>query len=169
MRVFEETQRFTQWWLIPIYLFLLGFPLFGSYKWFVLNENLGNVGPTDWDGIATIFILFPLLLIVFYFLKLNTVIDERGILYRFSPIHRNSRLVAWKDIEKCYVKQYNPILDYGGWGYKFIGRGKGLAYNVKGNKGIQIEYKNGKKLLIGTQRPEEAQQVIDKYIRNEGI
>ena len=58
----------------------------------------------------------------------------------------------------------SPIQEYGGWGYRTsFGKKKGSAYNVKGDKGIQIELKTGKKLLIGTQKEDEAQQVIGRY------
>ena len=33
----------------------------------------------------------------------------------------------------------------------------------KGNIGLQIDLKNGKKILIGTQKKEDMQRVIDKY------
>ncbi|MFB6257265.1 MAG: hypothetical protein ABEH38_01110 [Flavobacteriales bacterium] len=34
--------------------------------------------------------------------------------------------------------------------------------NVAGSKGIQLELKSGKRLLIGTQRPEEAKEALQK-------
>ena len=67
-------------------------------------------------------------------------------------------------MEKCYVRIYSPIKEYGGWGYRTsLGKKKGSAFNVKGNKGIQIEFKTGKKLLVGTQKESEATQVIHRY------
>jgi hypothetical protein len=33
--------------------------------------------------------------------------------------------------------------------------GKGWAYNVRGNRGVQLELANGKRILIGSQRAEE--------------
>ena len=40
---------------------------------------------------------------------------------------------------------------------------KGKALNIKGNIGIQIIFKNGKKLLLGTQKQNEAKMVIETY------
>ena len=45
----------------------------------------------------------------------------------------------------------------------------GNTINVMENKGIQLKFKNGKKLLIGTQKPEDAQIVINRYFKNERI
>jgi hypothetical protein len=56
-------------------------------------------------------------------------------------------------IEKYEVITYDPILDYGGWGIKYNRHGK--AYNVSGNKGLQLYLKNGKRILIGTQKESE--------------
>lgn len=168
MRIFEEKQWFNQWWLIPIYLFLVGLPILASYKWFILEDNLGNVGPKDWDGIVTTLILFPSLLILLLLFRLHTIIDERGILYQFHPINKSQKKILWTEIKSSHVKKYRPFTEFGGWGYKRGWRGtKGLT--VKGNKGIRVELKNGKKFLIGTQKPREAQQVINKYFTHERI
>lgn len=168
MRVFEEKQWFNQWWIIPIYLFLAGFPLLAGYKWFILGENWGNVGPKDWDGILTILILFPLILVLLFLFRLHTIVDERGILYKFHPINKNLKLISWSEIKNCAVKQYRPFIEFGGWGYRRGWKGT-KAMTIKGNQGIQLELKSGGKLLIGTQKPREAEQVIRKYFKNEGI
>jgi hypothetical protein len=41
-------------------------------------------------------------------------------------------------------------------------RGKGWAYNVSGNRGVQLELADGKQLLIGSQNPEKLAQMIGK-------
>lgn len=168
MRVFEEVQRFNQWWLQLINFGILGFVCYACYRWFILKEATGNVTPDDTTGqiiaIASLLLVFGLI----YLFKLETHIDERGIHYRFFPIHRNQKLIGWDAIEKCYTRKYRPLSEFGGWGYKY-GLGGGKALNVKGNKGIQIKFKSGKKLLIGTQKPEDAQIVITKYFKNERV
>jgi len=168
MHVFEEKQWFNQWWLLPIYLVLIIPTLWGCYKWFLLKENWGNVGPKDWEGIIAILIISPLILTILLLFRLHTIIDKRGVSYRFYPIHKNQKAIIWTDIEKCIVKKYNPLKEYGGWGYKWGWKGA-KAITVKGNFGVYIVLKNGKKLLIGTQRPEEAQQIINRYFKNERV
>ena len=51
-------------------------------------------------------------------------------------------------------------MDYGGWGIKY--GLKGLAYNISGNFGIQLELKSGSKILIGTQKPDEVKKLLDE-------
>jgi hypothetical protein len=38
--------------------------------------------------------------------------------------------------------------------------GKGKAFNVSGNKGLQLEFNDGRKLLIGTSKPEELEAFL---------
>ncbi|APG66435.1 hypothetical protein LPB136_06055 [Tenacibaculum todarodis] len=76
------------------------------------------------------------------------------------------RNIPWKEIEKAHVRTYDPITEYGGWGLKggaFWNKKNGKAINISGDIGIQLELKNGKKLLIGTQKENEANQVLKTY------
>lgn len=106
--------------------------------------------------------LLLVVLILFYF-KLETRIDEAGIHYSFWPFHLSMRHIPWHKMSSCYVREYNPISEFGGWGYRIkLGKG-GRALNVKGNKGIQIEMVSGKKLLIGTQKDSDVRSVLVQY------
>ena len=105
-----------------------------------------------------------------HFIRLETVIDENGISYRFFPIFRKPKNIHWSELAKCYVRKYSPITEYGGWGIRgivmkgsFDISGKGRAFNIKGNMGIQLEYLDGGKLLIGTQQSENAKSTIEYY------
>ena len=76
------------------------------------------------------------------------------------------KLIKWEEIKKVYVRNYDPISEYGGWGLKggfFWNKEKGKCVNISGDIGLQIEFKNGKKLLIGTQKKEEATSVLKTY------
>jgi hypothetical protein len=82
---------------------------------------------------------------------------------RFFPFHRNFKRFAFEDFGEYYAREYRPLLEYGGWGIRCGKNGK--AYNVSGKKGLQIIFKNGKKLLIGSQNPEELVAAIDSVVR----
>lgn len=103
-------------------------------------------------------------------LKLITRIDEKGITYQFSPIHFKTKIIPWRNISKCYIREYSPILEYGGWGFRGFFRSKllrmgekGKAYNVRGRYGIQLELIDSGKILIGTQKTEQAKEVVKNY------
>jgi len=92
--------------------------------------------------------------------KLTTEIGRDGIDYRFFPFHLTGRRIEWKDVEKGYVRKYRPVTEYGGWGIRIGIWRHGRAYNVSGDVGLQLELKNGKKILFGTQRPEELDNAL---------
>lgn len=94
-----------------------------------------------------------LVLILFLIMSLRTKITKDGIIYSYTPFVKEKQL-KWDELEKVWVRKYKPIREYGGWGLR-IGFGKGKAYNIWGTKGLQLVFKNGKQLLIGTQKPKE--------------
>ena len=98
-----------------------------------------------------------------FWLKLETKIDEQGIHYGFWPFNLKPKHILWREIKSCYVRKYNPLTEYGGWGYRSGFGKKSGAMNVKGTIGIQIELSNNKKLLIGTQKEREAKSVLETY------
>jgi len=164
MRVFNETQRFNQWWLKVILLAMFLSLLYAIYHWYFVNTNVGNVSSDDTTGQVIVFLSIAPLFILFYFLKLTTEIDESGIHYQFLPFHFSKKTIHWHEMDDCYLRAYKPIAEYGGWGYR-TSFGNGKAFNVKGNKGIQINLSNGKKVLLGTQKQEQAEKVILRYIK----
>jgi hypothetical protein len=161
MKVFIETQRFNQWWfrLIILLVATTSIPIIVmSYS------NVQSEPIPFWisliAGIATLIVVLSM----GFLIKLETKIDELGIHYGFWPFYSKLKLISWSDIKECTVIKYNPLNDYGGWGYKTgIFSNKGSAMNVRGNIGIQIVFKSGKRLLIGTQKKENAEKVIETY------
>ena len=159
MKVFKEKQRFTQLWLLVLLGTSLIVPVTLTTKEY-LKEN------TTMSTTEYIFILLGIIFsIVFIFIfKLTTRIDEYGIHYQFFPFHLSQKKIAWSEINKAYVRNYEPISEYGGWGLKnLFWKKNGSAVNVSGDIGIQLELKNGKKLLIGTQKEQEAKRVLETY------
>lgn len=165
MRVFSEIQRFNQWWIQLINMGLLGLLLFCFYSWFIAKEPTGNVSANDTIGqLIVIFSIIPVLWL-FYLMKMETAIDEIGVHYQFMPFQFSKKIIRWNEMENCYVRTYRPIKEFGGWGYRTAKGKKGKALNIRGNKGIQLELKSGGKLLIGTQKEEDAQQVIRRHFK----
>ncbi|MFS4467600.1 hypothetical protein [Maribacter sp. 2210JD10-5] len=162
MRVFKEEQRFDHWWIKLVNFGLLAFLIYCAYNWYFLKKSVGNVEVNNYIGQATVFISFVLPVLYLYSIKVKTIIDEAGIHYQFFPLHFTPKIIRWNEIHRCYVREYNPLKEYGGWGYRNP-FGKNKAINVKGNQGIQIALKSGKKLLLGTQKEKDASKVIERY------
>lgn len=150
MYSFKEKQYFRQWWLWLLMSI--------SIVVMILSIYYSKESFSTWDSLIGISVLLLVSLMIF-FMNLGTEINETGIYYRFFPFVRGHKL--WEEIDQAYVRKYNPIGEYGGWGIKG-GFGKGRAYNVSGNIGLQLVLKNGKKLLLGTQKPEEVKEVLER-------
>lgn len=52
------------------------------------------------------------------------------------PFHINYKYFPWQDLYRVFVRQYSPLVEYGGWGIRF--GSKGRAYHVSGSWGIQL-------------------------------
>jgi hypothetical protein len=146
--LFQEKQQFRQWWLWLLLTAITGFLFLKTVLW----HDYGNMNSTTMLFPLTIMALVVLL---FWFIKLETKIAEEGIYVSFFPLLLATKFYSWEKIENAFIKKYNPILDYGGWGIRMG------AYNVSGNMGLQLEFKNGNKLLIGTQKAEEIQIIVN--------
>ena len=96
---------------------------------------------------------------LFLLLKLQTEVRPDGLYVRFFPFHVHFKRFPAEDLSEYYARQYRPIVEYGGWGIRWSLR-KGRAYNVSGDKGVQLVFKSGKRLLIGSQRAEELEKAI---------
>lgn len=155
MRVFEEKQRFNQWWLYVIFAMVLAVLLIGIYK----NSD----GLTNFHSPVLILLLLAgiLPMAIILWMQLETRIDQEGIRVNYIPFRFSEKFFSWKEIEKCYVRKYNPLIEYGGWGIKGLGNKK--AYNVSGNLGIQIVTRDKKSFLIGTRQPDAARAAIKNY------
>ncbi|NRA92264.1 MAG: hypothetical protein HRU26_06195 [Psychroserpens sp.] len=157
MKVFIEQQRFTQLWIIVLIIFSTIVPVG------IILTEAKSMESSELVIALSVVILAPAIIFLF---KLKTRIDEKGIHYRFIPFHLKTQLIPWSDIDKIYVRNYNPISEYGGWGIKggsLWNKKKGTAVNVKGDVGIQLELKNNKKLLIGTQLRNQVENTIETY------
>jgi len=152
--LFEESQRFNQWWLWLIILGSVGFAMYANIQTIQSDESL-----VSWTKLS---LIIPILLIpsLFYFLMLKTRIEKNGIYVRFIPFHWKEIFIAWDQLETCSVRTYSPLGEYGGWGIKYGLGGAGKVYNVSGNQGLQLVFKDGARLLIGTQKPQELQEII---------
>lgn len=159
--LFRERQRFTQWWLL---LFLAA--MNGLMVYIVLYQIVGGRpwGDKPMSDTGLLILAGAILLssLAIFLFRLDTRIDRDGVFVKFIPFHRGFRHFSWDDLRKCYVRRYSPIREFGGWGWRLSVSGSGKAYNVSGNMGLQLEFTNGKKLLIGTRRPEELKDALTK-------
>lgn len=159
--LFSEKQQFTQWWLWLIIFILNAFFVYAMYQQIIMDEKIGD-NPLSNRALLFVSLGFLLFSLFFIVLKLETEIREDGIYVRFFPIGIHYKHIPWDTIQKAEIRTYRPLLEFGGWGIRY---GDGKALNVSGKIGLQILFKDGGKLLIGTQKPNELGKIISEKIK----
>ncbi len=166
--IFCELQQFRKRWfwaiLVPFSLFLIILYGVGINRQIFLGKPLGDRPVPD-----TVLVLVGVLVILiaigfptlFYLMKLITIVRTDGLFIRYIPFV--NRKIELSDITHCEVLTYRPIRDYGGWGIRRARKGR--AYNVSGNRGVQLELLAGERLLIGSQRADELAKAIKSMIK----
>ena len=99
------------------------------------------------------------LLWLFFKGGMTTEVRPTGVFVRHYPFHTTFKKIELHGLRRCEARTYRPMREYGGWGIK-TGRGK-RAYNVSGNRGVELEFEGGRKLLIGSKKPEQLANAIE--------
>ena len=171
--LFSEQQKFRQIWLWVMVLSATGASI-GVFLWALIQQVVRGVPFHDkFMSNTELIIAFAfslglalVLIILLVKMRLETIITSEGVKIKFFPVHHSYRNFQWEDISEAVVKKYSPM-KYGGWGirfkiYHFTVFHNVTAYNVSGNQALQLHFKNGKKTLIGTQKPYELEVALRK-------
>jgi hypothetical protein len=159
--LFKERQKFNQWWIWLILLGLNGLSLFSIYYQVMVGQQFGN-NPMSNTGLIFTFGVTLLITILFLFFRLDSMIKKDGIYIRLFPFQIAFKHHPWDSISKSYIRQYKPLAEYGGWGIRIGLFGKGKAFNISGRNGLQLEFTDDTKLLIGTNKPVELEEILNK-------
>ena len=162
---FHEEQSFRQTWVKWILLAVVALHLGILIAIIVEEGGLNRLwGHEASVGVVTMAGSVVFLLALSWWIlsiRLVTEVREDGLHLRFRSMFIN-RAIPYEQIHRCEARTYHPILEYGGWGVRW-GRG-GKAYNVKGNRGVQLHLADGKRLLIGSQRADELAAAIQRHL-----
>jgi hypothetical protein len=158
--IYREEQRFGLWLRWLIYLSMGISVVITAFAMYKIPATDGR--QASWEitlgwivGIGVPIAITALFLL----LKLETEVKPDGIYVRFFPFHIRFKRFGPEDLSEYYARRYKPIREYGGWGIRYSLK-NGKAYNVSGNRGVQLVFKSGKKLLIGSQKPDELEAAI---------
>jgi len=163
---FKETQGFKIWWAWLGVASLNVLFLYAIIQQVFIGKPFGTKPAQDFVLIL-VELFFILLLIFLMLIKLKTRITDSGIYYRFYPFQFNERIIEWHELRDAYIREYNSFHEYGGWGIRYGSPKVGRAVNTSAssNKGLQLQFNNGKLLLIGTARPDELKLIIDEVMK----
>jgi hypothetical protein len=168
---YREVQRLVQTSSVLIPLVILLVLLVVVVGYFTLIH--GHITPKppndapDWGKyigliVAIIAIVGSTLLILLAALTIE--VRQDALYVQYYPFHLSPRKIIYETIAGYQVITYRPIRDYGGWGLKCGLKGK--AYNVSGNRGVELEFTDGKTLMLGSQRSEEFALALENIMGN---
>ncbi|UCC23704.1 MAG: hypothetical protein JSW23_06465 [Planctomycetota bacterium] len=157
--IFREVQKFASWLRGVVALSTAAAVVFSMFA--LRQESLQQPPRTAQVVVLIILgVLLPIAIaLLFWLSKLQTEVRTDGLYVRFFPFHIQFKKFTAEDLSEHYARTYRPIREYGGWGIR-CGRRGGKAYNVSGNKGVQLVFKDGKRLLIGSQRADELAEAL---------
>jgi hypothetical protein len=163
--LFKEEQRFSRWWIwLTLGSALLAIVILLAYEPSVQSWDTSSEGFLRLilsGSIALLFIVAVLIVLVLSRLKTRITFD--GISITFPPLKRKVYRIEVKEIERYEIREYRAKREYGGYGFRNR-RKSGQAYTISGNIGLQLYFKNGKKLLIGTQKKQAIEFAMRKIM-----
>jgi len=159
---FNEVQRFRTWWVWLAVIALNILFVYAFIQQVILGIPFGTKPATDLMliliGSLPLALLFLLLSV-----KLRTRITNTGIYYRFYPFQFKETGIEWHELKDAYLRPYHSFHEYGGWGIRTGSAKTGNAVNTSASSstGLQLQFNDGKLLLIGTAKPAEIKQILD--------
>ncbi|NQU53773.1 MAG: hypothetical protein HQ522_14685 [Bacteroidetes bacterium] len=111
-----------------------------------------------------IFSVLGLLLAYAHSCSLKTKISNTGIWLSYSPFHKKWKKVDTNQIRSYRIRKYHHLREYYGHGKRDHWK-SGKAYTISEDIGLQLYFKNGKKLLIGTQNKQAIEYAMKKLMR----
>jgi hypothetical protein len=153
---FEEKQHLNLWWLH----ILAGVEATMVLCILFLDKNGMTLQELKDIYFLPVFAAFLPFIIIAFIQKstLTLKLDLNGISYRYAPFARKTTTISWVQINKMYIRKYDALGEYGGWGKRyrlwFKLKDKAFIFNNE-NKGLQMELNHDKKLLFSTEKSDE--------------
>ena len=155
--LFVEKQHFNRILLGGI-IFLINIP-FLFFLWNVFQSGYEYALADGGHAAITEFFFSVLLLLFLISVRLETKITHEALEVRFFPLQLKFRRYKWEQFAEVSLRKYSPLLEYGGWGLRGLGRNRAL--NIGGNYGIQLVFHDSSRLLIGTQKQDELKRFLE--------
>ncbi|PKV66590.1 DUF6141 family protein [Pontibacter ramchanderi] len=156
--LFQEKQRFKQFWLWALLLGIASVFWAGFIYQVVLGGVLGNRPVPDIQLSILLALVGFGLPFFFYRMTLTTTVTPGMLQIRLRPFHLKPVRIPLHTVRDLEKVTYDPIREYGGWGIRWGANGK--AYSMSGREGVLLRFYTRESLLIGSQRPKELLQAI---------
>jgi len=161
-----ETQRFTakaRRSLILLTAAILTFAGFLLTSPATFHLPVHGAPPPAAFVVTVLLAVFAFLLWMLGRMSLVVTVDRGEARFEFTPY--KPLVVPLADIARAEVVTYRALRDCGGVGMRYGYKLKGRSFTVSGDRGVEIETRAGKLVLVGTQRPEELLKALTE-VRN---
>jgi hypothetical protein len=172
--LFREEQKYDQWWfwlmLMAAFAVSVGPVWYGLIYQVRTGQPWGDEPSSNGELVliaSLVTVLMVGILMLFKTLRLQVEIGEDEIRFRYPPLVRKWRKITREEIEKFEVGRYRPVRAYGGWGIRYGFRKFGRALTVNGTTGLKLFLKNGKIVLLGTQRAQAIAYAMNKMMKRD--
>jgi hypothetical protein len=91
-------------------------------------------------------------------MRLTTTVTSDALSVRYGFLYKTR--VPLSEIALAEAVEYAPVRDYGGWGIR--GSRRRRALNARGNQGVLVTRSDGTTLLVGSQRPRELLEALER-------
>jgi hypothetical protein len=92
----------------------------------------------------------------------RTMINRRELTVRWGLLGLKVLRLQVNEISQAVQHEFAPLRDFGGYGIRFNREMK--AYFMRGSVGVRITMSNGKKYLIGSDRPQQLAAVLETMV-----
>jgi len=143
-----ERQRFALWSEL---LILVPIAIAGFNAWQTRN--------TDATSLIFFYVLSgfsALAYICLYWMFTEVDRSEIRVIFGFFPVY--CWTASLRDILKAEVVQNNAVQEFGGWGIRGFPTS---SLCTRGNQGVLITLKNGRKMLVGSQHPDQLLRALN--------
>ena len=101
--------------------------------------------------------------LVFGRMSLLVEVTTEQIRIRYRPFLR--RTIPLSDLSRAGARTYSPLKEYGGWGIKGWSKAN-MAYSISGDRGVELTFTDGRRLLLGSRRADELASAIQSGLRH---
>lgn len=124
---------------------------------FVTGKNMIPIDFEVWHYLVII-LLFPVALLTLLLRsQLDTIVDEDGVMYRWSPYDKRFHLLHWSAVKEVVLLDMKPSGLFWRWKRKDHKR-----FYLGGRYGMEVHMRNGHTILMSTRKPEEMQRALSR-------
>jgi hypothetical protein len=97
---------------------------------------------------------------LFGIVRLDTYVDDATLTASMPPF--KTLVIRLDEVDTYEVRSVRPIREFGGAGWRVSKAGTALL--VRTNKGLQLKLKNGRRILIGSAKPNELAAALEQAL-----